>query len=162
MLPSQFNYDLNAISLVKGTGSPPEIYIPLWWHSGSSAVVYNVTTQGSSFIVKGSATPTTSVSATQAKLHTLNSGWPSTTKFAFEVSLSGQSTPTTYYAALWDMTSNALINGSTVSISSTTATVLRSGQFTLTPGHVYGVTGWASAGGLNEYITDASLIVFPS
>jgi hypothetical protein len=152
--------DLNAISLAQGTGSPPEIYIPLWWYSGSySSMSAGSASAGSQFVRRS----TTTTNTTQNPLHTLNTNWGANTKYAFEAAIQTTSSSVTAYAALWDVTSNSLVSASQISTTSYGIfSVVRSGQFTLTPGHSYAITLWASVGGTYTYLTDASLIVFPS
>jgi hypothetical protein len=99
-------------------------------------------------------------SNTAAKLHTLNASWPSTTKFALEAAIYNNTVSKTTNAALWDITANSVVSGTQISVTSTKVTVVRSGQVALIPGHQYGVTVWGDAG--TAYLTDASLIVFPS
>jgi hypothetical protein len=151
---SQWSDDLAAISLIKGS-APPEIYIPLWWYSGG-----NVQTNNSSASNYGLAKHTTTLMPNPI-LHTLNTGWNPTAKFALEVALWTSSTSAPANAALVDVTTGGtVITASQITTTSTTATVLRSAQVTLTNGHAYGVAVWSSNGG-TAYITDASLIVFP-
>jgi hypothetical protein len=148
--------DLIQQSLVKGTGAPPEIYIPLWWYSGGIVSTSSVTSLGSKFLIKGSTTTNTFLNV----LHTLNASWPSSTKFAFEIAI--YCNAGVARAELWDMTSNTAVIGSAVSTGATTATVIRSGQFNLTPGHNYGVTISNDFSADTVNVCDASLIVFPS
>jgi hypothetical protein len=162
MLPLQWNNSAAQASLAP-VASSPEYYIPLWWWSGNANQGLNGVTSAGTLIDKGAQMGVhASASATSAnKLHTLNSAWAANTKYSFEATIYGSGAATTS-AALWDITANAIVSGSTISTTSTTATVVRSGQFTLTPGHIYGVTGWISNGSYYVSITDASLIVFPS
>jgi hypothetical protein len=154
-LPNTY-VDLAAYSLAKGNGTtPPEIYIPLWWYSG--AVVSTNTNQSTNLVGKGLTSLT---SSSNKNLHTLNSNWSSTQKYAFEATLYASS-GAICWAQLWDITSNAAVSASQISTSNTTATVIRSGQFTLTPGHIYGINLY-TGNSANVYLTDASLIVFPS
>ncbi len=141
-------------------GTPPntiaEEPIPLWVYS-SGANVNNANTASTYFLPKGSASAAT-FSSSAAKLHPLNSNWATGQKFALESSIYTASAPGVVYAALWDMTANAIVSASQISTSSATATLLRSGSFTLTAGHVYGVTWWSSSGTYNAYLTKAHLI----
>jgi hypothetical protein len=148
---------LSQGSLVKTPSGITELYIPLWVYSNSGG---NATGNfaGSLFLVKGGTNGPFSNSG--AKLHTLNANWSPTQKFALEVSIYSSNSAGTAYAELWDMTSNSGLVASQISTTSTTATLLRSGQFTLTPGHAYGVTLWNSSSSYSTYITKAHLIAF--
>jgi hypothetical protein len=150
--------DLIQQSLIQGTGSaPPEIYIPLWWYSGSKTQS-TATSSGTAWIARGRST--TVSTANQGVLHYLSSSWPASTKFALEAAIWTFGGTTSYFA-LYDVTSSTIVPSSQISTTSTTATVTRSAQFTLTPGHSYAITAW-NTGAQTAYITDASLIVFPS
>jgi hypothetical protein len=151
-------------SVAKGTGgtTPPELYIPLWWYSGSVGSQSAYTTAGSAFIGRGSTSNNFTYAHTSAKLYTLNSSWLPTLKFALEVSMYSTNSSGAY-AELWDLTTNSVVNGSSISTTAvSTASVIRSGQFTLIPGHIYGITTWVNAASYSCAVTDASLIVFPS
>jgi hypothetical protein len=149
-------YDLAQTSLAKSGSSIVEEYIPLWMADGTSAGASGYTTSGQIFLSDGSQF---SASATSnVKLHTLNAAWSATTKFALECTIEASS-PNTAFFSLWDFTANTIVSASQVSTTSTTYNVVRSSQFALIPGHVYGVTGWASVSSMLN-ITDASLIVF--
>jgi Flp pilus assembly protein TadG len=118
--------------------------------------------QNTNPILKGSTSTGVTFTASNAKLHTLNATWNPNNKYAFEASLQVTS-PYTVYANLYDITAGAAVSGSQISTTSTTFTVVRSGQFTLIPGHQYGISLWSNSGsGTMVYLTDASLIVFPS
>lgn len=152
------NYpSLSQWSFAKGTGgvNPPELYIPLWFYSGGTASESSNSnvSSGYVFIDKASNTPTTGTGSGRI-LHTLGN-WSATQQFAFEIALSAGGT---INAGLYDLTSNTLI--SYVSTTSATMVVLRTGKFTLTPGHQYGITLWGTSG-VQFNATDASLIVFP-
>lgn len=141
---------------------PPTIVeypIPLWFADGT-AQGDNSTTSGVHWIKDGSSGGMGISITSETKLHALNSNWASSQKFAFEATLYVSSSGTAY-TALWDMTSNSIVSSSQLSTTSATATVLRSGQFTLTLGHIYGVTLWNLSAGYSN-ICDASLIVFGS
>lgn len=99
--------------------------------------------------------------ANNAVLHTFSSKWTSSVKVAFEATI--WSTGTTVYSALYDAStsSGTLISGSTVSTTATTATVIRSSQFTITSGKPLAVAWYGSSSGQDYYICDASLIIFP-
>ncbi len=138
-------------------GTPPntiaEEPIPLWVYS--SAYV-NVATSSAYYLAKGS-TPTQTVGV-QSKLHTLSSSWATGQQFAFEASISDSSTSGVAYAALYDLTGTpTIVSGSQVSVTGTVFTRIRSGSFTLTPGHVYGVGIWSS-GSYQVFLTKAHLI----
>lgn len=63
----------------------------------------------------------------------------------------------TGYAGVWDVTAGALVANSTVSTTSTTPAVVRtSATLSLTPGHIYALTGWVSAG--DFYIQTARVV----
>lgn len=151
---------LSQVSLQKQPSSITEMYIPLWVYSSGSANA-TLSTPSSSLLQKGS-TNTNSPSQNATKLHTLNSSWTANQKFAFEVSIWNGSSSFTTYAALWDITAGAIVSSSQISTSSTTATLIRSGQFTLTPGHSYGVALWTSSSSGPAYLTKAHLVAFLS
>lgn len=137
---------------------PPELYEELWWYSGSyTSATY--TLSGQFFVNKGSVSTGTSISSPNANLLTLNSNWSANQKYAFEASL--QIGTYIAYAALWDITSGTIITSSQISIANSNFKVVRSGQFTLTPGHAYGITIWCSNTSSSALLTDASLIIFP-
>lgn len=150
---------VSQFSVAKGTGgtNPPEMYIPLWWYSGSSVNTSLTSSNTSIFLMKASL-GFGSTASTASKLHTLNSNWLTTQKFAFEASMYG-SASITAFASLYDITSGTVVTS--VSTNSSSFTIVRSGQFTLTPGHVYGVQFYSGTSGSFVYLTDASLIVFP-
>lgn len=160
-MSKDFNYtDVQNQSLInpQGSGSSvPEIYIPLWWYSGSLVATQATSITNTCLLAKGSTSYAPS-SYVQTHLHTLNSSWSRFNKYAFEVTIYNSSYVS--QADLWDITSDAIVLTSQVVNDNTVARVVRSGIFTLTPGHVYGVA-MCSGGGVT-YITDASLIVFPS
>lgn len=152
--------DVAQTSLVKGASSAPEMYIPLWWYSGSSSTVATLGVgQNVYFAVKGS-TSLNSGSGAQPLIK-LSSNWPATQKFALEAGLMCSGTASTLYVALYDITTSAQVSASQISTSSLSFVIVRSNQITLTPGHSYGITAWAQQAGSGAYITDASLIVFP-
>lgn len=159
-LPWQWHDSVAQASLAP-PASVPERYIELWWYSGNAFQPGGQTTASGSYLVaKGTTSSYGTYSTANAKLYTVNSSWPTTTKFAFEAALNATGATTTY-ACLWDCTSNTQVSGTTISLaSSSTYTVVRSGQFTLTPGHSYGIAIWNTNGSYGVYITDASLIVF--
>lgn len=148
-------YDLANTSLVK-TGSLTEMYIPLWVYSGGSAAIINSTY---AYLIKG-GTGSTGGIASSNKFHTLSTNWLTSQSFSFEASIYS-STATPASATIWDMTSNIQVSNSTISTSSTTATLIRSGQFTLIPGHAYGIA-LKSDGTATAHLTKASLIAFLS
>jgi hypothetical protein len=151
--------NLSCISLVNPSGNTlKEAYIPLWVYSNSSASS-GQSAAGSAFIGKGQtniASPGTST-----KLHTLSSSWNPNQKFAFEASVYDANAAGTGYWALWDATSNTIVTASQISTSATTATLIRSGSFTLTPGHAYEIAAWQS-GGYAVYLTKAHLVALGS
>lgn len=153
---------VSQFSIAKGTGgtNPPEMYIPLWFYSGSYAGSGNASASSSNLISKNSTGITTS-SSTGAKLHTLNSNWYPQQQFAFEASLQIGNASYSAYAGLWDTTSGSLVSSSQISTNNTTFSLVRSGRFTLIPGHVYGITLWTGNASYSAIMTDASLIVFP-
>lgn len=152
--------DVAQTSLISSGGTkPPEMYIPLWWYSGSYSTYTGATVIGSVNLQKGSTSGSKGYNVdSSTKLITLISSWPSTLNFALEATLYGGASQTVT-AYLWDYTTNTTVSGSGLSTTATTATVIRSSQFTLVPGRTYGVT-FNNTGGA-AYITDASLIVFP-
>jgi hypothetical protein len=156
-------YDVANISLVK-TGNLAEMYIPLWYYS--IGYIGSQGTQPSGYYVSKGQTIVSGYGTSIVKLHTLSSNWSSSQKFALEASIylnywGGYPA----YAELWDMTTNTAVTSSQISasVTSASATVVRSGQFTLTPGHIYGIALWVSGGsGYTAYLTKASLIAFLS
>lgn len=156
----QVTYDQSPRNQVPAPPPIAEEKIVLWSADGTYTSGGN-SSAGANFISDGSTSLANVTGASVARLHTLNSAWPSTQKFAFEATIWSSSTSGTGYAALWDMTTNAQVIGSQVSCATNTATVVRSGQFTLTPGHVYGVSIWIASPASTVYLSDASLIVFP-
>lgn len=156
-------FDLAQLSLAKGAGSSvTEMYIPLWVADGTT--VNTTDTTGKYFLADGTSstfnTGGNPNNFSQVKLHTLNSSWSASTKFAFETTLYASNSSYPAYAGLYDISAGSLVASSVVNTTATTATVLRSGQFTLTPGHIYGVSVYTQGGGTANYV-DASLIVFP-
>jgi hypothetical protein len=147
----QFN--LSDVSFAKTPTGITELYIPLWIYS-TSAAAWKTASSGTAFLQKGTIN-----GYAQVALHRLNSGWSPLQTFAFEASMYSSNSSSTAYLALWDVTSNSLVSASQLSTTNTTPTLLRSGQFTLTPGHSYGVTIWAS-GSYNCNVTKAHLIAF--
>lgn len=132
----------------------------IWSADGANNNYTAQTSAGVSFLQDGASGYVAS-SVTGAKLFTLSSTWKPSTMFAFEGSLGMGSSGYTVNLALWDLTSNAIVSGSSISSTSTTISVIRSSQFTLIPGHVYGVTAWSSSTNTTTQISDASLIIFP-
>lgn len=159
MLPNAYT-DVAQTSIVKGATSAPEIYIPLWWYSGST-VINPASSSGSLFLPKGS-TSAAGPTATSAKLHTLNANWSNTMNYALEAALSTANGGISVNIALWDFTTGSIVTDSQLSTLAMQNTVVRSGKFTLIPGHIYGVTIWNVNTSNNIAVTDASLIVFPS
>lgn len=152
--------DLAILSMVGGSGIA-EAKTPLWWADGTSiATLTNINAAGENFLSDGSTTLATSLATPSTKLFTLSSGWLSSQKFALEGTYWCGNSSYTAYLSLWDATSNLQVTTSQVSTTLTTASVIRSGQFTLTPGHIYAVTPWSSAT-TGVAVVDASLIVFP-
>jgi hypothetical protein len=149
-------FDLAQLSLTKVPSRVTELYIPLWVADGTTVSISGGAAGGAATFLQDGGTTGSSGSA--GRLHTLNSNWPTTTKFAFEATIYVAGSYTAY-ATLWDITSNSQVVSSQISTTSTTATVVRSGQFVLIPGHVYGVSVWCPSSSM--YISDAHLIVFP-
>ncbi len=148
-------------TLLPPSAVAPEHYEELWWYSGSHNNGSTTTTPGYYFLQKGGI-GLNGVSVPASNLITLSASWPMTTKYAFEVALTTTSSAMIAYAALWDITAGTIVGASQVSTTSTTFTVLRSGQFTLVSGHTYGVTLWGSTTSYVSDATDASLIVYAS
>jgi hypothetical protein len=149
-------YTLSKTSLAKAPSSVTELYIPLWVADGTLTTA-TATSSGTTFLLDGGSA---GAKTSAASLHTLNANWSPSQKFALEVSIANNTGGNTTNAALWDITSNTIVSGTQASVTATTVTVVRSGQFTLLPGHVYGVTIWCNAG--TAQISDASLVVFGS
>lgn len=157
MLPSQWNNSAAQASLASPAPPAPEYAIPLWWYSGGFASMSSTGT--TYYLQKGSTSWQAGYTFSSEKLHTLNSNWPANTKFALEVTM-WCSTSGTVGVTLVDITASAaLVSASSINTSSTTAQVYRSGQFTLTPGHSYGITHNYLSN--THCVTDVSLIVFP-
>jgi hypothetical protein len=154
--------DTTSLSLNGGVKSV-EVYVPLWWASGSTGSNTQTTSagSGSSMIADGGTVTYGPTGYTPTQLFTLSSKSPFSTNFAFEATFNC-GTSNTGNVALWDITSNTIVSGSQVSLSNVTAkTIVRSGTFTLIPSHVYGVTIWQTSQTATTYVCDASLIIFP-
>ncbi len=146
-------------TLLPPSAGAPEHYEELWWYSGGYEAT-STTASGSIALQKGGTCTALSTSASAQKLLTLSSNWQATTKFALECTITGNG-GASGNAALWDMTANAIVSGSTVTTTNNgQLAVFRSGLFSLTPGHTYGVTVWSSSVSYNMWVTDASLIIF--
>lgn len=148
-------YDLSQTSLAKSGSSIVEEYIPLWMADGGWSGTSGAGGKGINFIVDGGSYSSSSNSG--VRLFSLSSNWSTNQLYALEMTCS-QSGGTGYYA-LWDFSlpTPAIVSGSQISGSSND---IRSGQFTLTPGHQYGITFWNSSSSYTTYFSDASLIVF--
>lgn len=151
--------DLSTLSMVDGSGIA-ETKIPLWWADGTSSADNSVTAW--LYLVDGSTSFTLSPPNISGVLHTLSSNWSQTQKYALEVTMWVGSSGATLTAGIFQ---NPTSNGGTmigsVSTGATSATVLRSSQFTLTPSSPLGVAVQINNSGVELYISDASLIVFP-
>lgn len=137
----------------------PELYIPLWWESGT-VINASSTIQNLSRLKKGINVAANS-STSEVQLHTLNPNWSADTDYALEVSCSVSTASNTGTIALYDFTSDTEVPGSRITTAATMVRPLRSGKFKLTPGHAYGVTLTSSNSSYSVYVTDASLLVFP-
>lgn len=148
---------VSKLSLAQSPAVAAAHYLPLFSNGGSGNVTS--TASGTTFIsISGGSTTTKS---TATNLHTLDNWLPST-QFAFEAPILAQ-TGGTGYAALWDMTSNAIVTGSQISTTSSTVAVFRSAKFSLTPGHVYGITLWSSSSSYYvQLLSGAWIVAFPS
>ena len=149
----------NGVTVAK----PVELKYPLWWADGtnvSTTVSVPQLLQDGTTTLLGSGNTV----STSARLHTLSSNWSIGTKFAIEVTMYTSNAASTATAQLFDVTSNtaSLVSGTSVTTTSTSATTLRSGQFTLTGGRSYCVAFNTTNATYYSYVTDASLIVFPS
>jgi hypothetical protein len=153
-LPTSWNNSAAQASLAP-VASSPEYYIPLWWYSGG---VTTTAPGQNNYIAKGSNTGGTTATGSQNKLHTLSPNWSANTNFAFEAAMYATN-PSNSTAQLYDITASYLVSGSQITATTGNTTVVRSGKFTLTPGHAYGVMIYN--GSYQMYLTDASLIVFP-
>lgn len=148
------------VDQLKNVPLPAEIPWPLWVYSGSVSLSSGETAAGK-FVTKGTTT-LTATSIPACHLHTL-ANWPAGTKFAFEAVLRTANTTHTAYAALYDMTSKAIVPGSQVSVTSTgESRVIRSGPVTLTTGRQYGVTVWVSNSTGQVMLSEAYLVILPS
>lgn len=150
-------YDLATNSLVK-TGSLTECYLPLWYYSSGSAL--GLSTGAVCYAQKGTNGVASSATGTAVKLHTLSANWSPNQKFAFEASFDSSSASYSVNICLYDITAGAIVSSSQVSIVSNTMTLLRSGSFTLIPGHVYGVQLQSTSA--NPYLSKASLVALLS
>lgn len=149
-------YPSVAQTTLGGGSGVAEEYYPLWVHS-SGAVSTTATATGTAFLGKGS-TSTVASSSVSASLLTLNSLWSPNQKFCLEVSGYAPS-GSQLGVNLRDMTvGNTNVAGSGIGIISTTATILRSSSFTLTPGHSYGVSIYVVSGAGPAYLTKAHLV----
>jgi hypothetical protein len=144
---------------------PVETYTTLWSADGTTTQgAFNVSyaqSAGGYYVCDSIGIGNVAYTDSRAQIFTLSSNAKSTQKYAFETTVYINSSSYTLNVALWDMTSNALVSSSQVTTTATTATVVRSGQFTLTPGHIYGVTIWCPTSSATGYLSDASLITFP-
>lgn len=151
-------YQVSQTSLVKSGSGIVEEYIPIYLADGNAATLNTTTT--TYYLVDGGTTQANG-STSNVKTLILSSTWPPSQKFALEATIWTYASNVTGTYSLYDLTSTpTIVSGSTVTISSTTATVVRSGQFTLTPGHSYGIGFYSNTSGYQAYICDASLIVF--
>ncbi|WP_088186038.1 hypothetical protein [Desulfosporosinus sp. FKA] len=141
------------------TASPPEIYEELWWYSGGSTSFPTATPNGA-FLQKGSTSPVSSGSS--MVLITLNPLLSPNTKYSLEASIALSVGGYTGYVDLYDITVGQAVATSQISTTTTTFTLVRSNQFTLIPGHQYGISSWCpNYSTAAPKITDASLIIFP-
>jgi hypothetical protein len=148
-------YTLSKTSLAKAPSSVTELYIPLWVADGTSVS----TTSNQAFLKDGSSSTNGSTPTT---LFTLSPTFPPTTKFAIEATIWVSNASAGAGAQLYDVTASAAVVNASVQTQSTSAVVVRSGQFTLIPGHSYGVYIFENiVGGYTAYCCDVSLIVFP-
>lgn len=152
-------YTVSQQSLAKSGSSVVEEYIPLWFSDGTT-----VSSNSPTFYLIGDGANSTysqTSGSSPVKLFTVNSNWNPSQKYAFEATIYSSSSSYTAYASLFDVTTSTAtqVSGTAVNTTNTTMTVIRSGQFTLTPGHIYGVGIANSPSGIT-YICDASLVVF--
>lgn len=156
-------YTASNLSLVKSANGMTELYIPLWVYSSGTvsttltASTFNMLTKGSTSVTSGSTVPTSNA----VKLHSLSSNWSTSQKFALEVSIY-ISSAASVGVQLVDITAGSSVIGASVASTSTTATLLRSGQFTLIPGHQYGVTLYTTNASYTAYLTKAHLVALLS
>lgn len=134
-----------------------EMYIPLWMNStvevqsgGYSTNNYGVGKGSSTILSQGS---------TGTRLYKHNPDWKPEQTFCLEVSI--RTSSTTGHTGIWDFTTSSIVPGSQIDVSNGYATVVRSGQFTLTPGRTYGVSFWqnTTSGSFYAYINKAQLVV---
>jgi hypothetical protein len=154
-------YTASNLSLVKLANGMTEIYYPLWVYSSGTASTTQ-TAWSNGCLQKGNTVVAAYNSGTAVKLYILNSNWSSSQKFAFEASIYGANTSATYYASLWDATTNTVLPATQISTTATTATLLRSSSFTLTPGHIYGVAIYTSNASYSVYLAKAHLVALLS
>lgn len=152
---------LSSISLANPNGNTlKESKIPLWVYSSGTAILSGgAQSLGTYWIRKGTTSPSFPIDSTM-KLITLSSSWSVSQKFAFEASFYNGTSGDTAQVELWDTTLNTAVASSLVSTTSNTATLIRSGSFTLTPGHSYGVTIGQTAGSCS--LTKAQLVALSS
>lgn len=135
-------YDSSKTLGGSGGGGYKEHYYPLWIYS--SGYIGSGTSTSSGLLVPKGSTSLVGNTSTSAVLHILNSSWSTTQKFSFECSCWISGTVATGYVALYDITTKTVVVNSQISTNATSMTLYRSNQFTLVPGHSYGVTMWAS------------------
>lgn len=145
---------VSKLSLAQSPAVVAAHYLPL---AGGSATSTS-TSSGVTFVTIGGGS--TGTKGANTILHTLDN-WNPSTLFALEAAMyvTGGATA---FAALYDMTSNAVVAGSQISTTSSTITIFRSAKFALTPGHAYGVTLWTSNSANQASIAAEWLVAFPS
>lgn len=155
--------NLSSISLANPSGNTlKDVYIPLWVYSSASGASSATTDTSNNYVSKGS-NGSASSSSSASKLYNHSANWNPNQRFAFECSIYSGASGYTASAELWDMTGTPTkVAGSTVSVTSNAATLIRSGQFTLVPGHSYGVVIWSSTTSYNANLTKAHLVALGS
>jgi hypothetical protein len=149
-------YTLSKTSLAKTPSSATELYIPLWVADGTYV---QTTVNGPAF---SCLTDGGTIGNPGSVVFNLSPNWSASQQYALEVTLSHTGGTATAYAALWDNTSNSLVSASQIATNNTTLGVVRSGKFTLIPGHAYKVSVWTSDATQYAQIADAFLVVFGS
>lgn len=145
----------NGTTLTVGNGTvsqaptASEQYIPVLWDSGYQSCLSTDNSAGS-YVLPGFS-------------YTVPSSFSANMLWAFEINLYVGASGYTAYAALWDVVAGAEVPNSVVSTTSTSAVIVRSASFNLTPGQQYFVTAWVSGyENTITHFTDASLVINPA
>ncbi|WP_088186035.1 hypothetical protein [Desulfosporosinus sp. FKA] len=156
-------YTASQESLANSGGSSiVESKIPLWWADGTSAGSgTNAGNNVAGYIFLHDGGSLSNVVDSSEHLFIINSNYAASQKYSFEATLLVSSSVIYCNVGIWDFTTTSLVSGSQINSNSISATTIRSGNFTLVPSHIYGITlWWSGSGGYTFSIVDASLIVF--